>query len=92
MSVVDHSQTTARPPVDLAQLRQVADELDDGAVSPPCSEAEVVRDAAAEIERLRAAHANGRWNIAEHEDGAISICRGHHDKGDACYWERFNPS
>ena len=46
---------TARPPVELDQLLQVADELDGEAVSPPCSEAEVIRDAAAEIERLRLA-------------------------------------
>jgi hypothetical protein len=43
-----------RPRVELEQLLQVASELDDGATTPPCSEAEVVRDAAAEIERLRA--------------------------------------
>lgn len=41
-------------PVDVAQLRQVADELDQTAENPPCSEAGVIRDAAAEIEKLDA--------------------------------------
>jgi hypothetical protein len=34
-------------------LRQIADELDYEAKCPPCSEAEIIRLAATEIERLR---------------------------------------
>ena len=34
-------------------LRQVANEIDDSAARAPCSEAEIIRQAADEIERLR---------------------------------------
>jgi hypothetical protein len=54
--MTEPAQTTASEDDhrDLPQhLRQIANEIDEGAENPPCSEAELVRLAADEIERLR---------------------------------------
>ena len=45
-------------------------------------------EAAEEIERLLEWHHKGRWNIRE-EGASMFVCRGEHEKHEACAWERY---
>jgi len=44
---------------------------------------------AAEIERLRAVR---RWNIERADGGDVLVCRGEHDRGEKCQYERWVPA
>jgi len=43
----------------------------------------------AEYDKLWRYHINGRANV-EYTDTGLRICRGYHDKDEACVWEEFS--